>query len=324
VNDYEEELLPVPSAAQRHNQMLIEDPDDAYMGNRGGLGSAAPSLSPQRNLGPMLANDDDMSMSLGMPKLQEMLSAKKHAKARGQFNTLMHNKRAADPRTKTGQQTEANVQDMFGLAAPRIQGVGTFLQNMFDGGAPRVQGFNKVFGRKAGNFRSEDRKNLKRLGFFGRLKRAVMGESDAPKRTWMERLFGARKTPKELTTSEKGAFKAQRKGASWADALAPLKDDGSAKWEDWKDEEKASGSVVQIEDKVPAQAQAQAQVDEEDSLQSKEVPQQQFIEEEEKEQDDNQTIDDNSIDNDDDDDDDPRKEDLDQQFFHNYMKSLFK
>lgn len=312
------------TAAQRNNRLLIEDPDDAYIGNRGGLGSAAPSLAPQRNLGPLLANDDDMSMSLGMPKLQEMLNAKRHAKARGHFNTLMHNNRAANPWTKTGQQTEANVQDMFGLAAPRITGVGTLLQNMFDGGAPRVQGFGKLFGRKAGNFRSEDRKNLKRLGFFGRLKRAVMGDSDAPKRTWMERLFGARKAPKELTTSEKGAFKAQRKGASWADALAPMNDNGTAKFEDWKGEEEASGSVVQIEENAPAQQLAQPQSDEESSLMSNEVPPQQFIEEEEKEQDDNQTIDDNSIDNDDDDDDDPRKKDLDQQFFQNYMKSLFK
>jgi hypothetical protein len=242
-----------------------------------------------------------------MPKLQEMTNAKKHAKARGIFNTLMHNKRAADQWTKTGQQTEANVQNMFGEATPR------------------VQGFGKLFGRKAGNFRAAEKEGRENLGFFGRLKRAVMGESDAPKRTWMERLFGARKTPKELTTSEKGAFKAQRKGASWADALAPMNDNGTAKFEDWKDEEEASGSVVQIEDKCPCTgAMAQPQSDEESPLMSNEVPQQQFIEEEEKEQDDNQTIDDNSIDNDDDDDDDPRKKDLDQQFFHNYMQSLFK
>jgi hypothetical protein len=308
VNDYEEELLPAPSAAQRQNKLLIEDPDDAFLGNRGGMGATGASYARQEGLGPLLGDSDDMSMSLGMPKLQAMAlaNAKKHAAARGIFNTAMHNKRAANPWTKTGQQTEANVQNMFGVATPQ------------------VQGFGKLFGRKAGNFRAADREGRKELGFFGRLKRAVMGDPDAPKRSWMERLFGARKTPKELTTSEKGAFKAQRKGASWADALAPMNDNGTAKFEDWKGEEESSGSVVQIEENAPAQQMAQPQSDEESSPMSNKVPQQQFIEEEEKEQDDNQTIDDNSIDNDDDDDDDQRKKDLDQQFFHNYMKSLFK
>lgn len=290
MNDYDDEPQ-FHNPSYDNNRLLNANRNDQYVRSGGGPSVGNRGLAPRRDLGPLIeeepdVSDPDLAMSLGMPKLQEMANAKKHAAARRIFNTAMHNKRAANPWTKLGQQTEANVQNMFGEATPR------------------VQGFGKLFGRKAGNFRAAEREKRPKLGFFGRLKRAVMGDPDAPKRTWMERLFGARKKSKALTSSEKGAFAAQRSGGSWTDALAPLNADGSAKWENWQDEEKAAGSVVQIDDKVPAQAQAKAQVDEESSLESQELPQQQFIEEEEKEPFDNQTIDDNSIDNDDDEDND--------------------
>ena len=309
MNDYDDEPQ-FQNPSYNNNRLLIEDPDDQFVRSGGGSSAGNRGFAPRRNLGPLIEEepavaDPDISMSLGMPKLQEMANAKKHAAARGIFNARMRNKLAANPWTELGQQTEKNVYGMFG-EKPRD----------FEGTA-------RLFGRKAGNFRSAERENAKGLGFWGRFKQAFNGKPDAPKRTWMERLFGARKKSQDLTPTEKGAFKAQRKGASWANALAPMNDDGTAKFEDWKDENKPSGSVVQIEDKAPAQGNAQPQSDAEDSLVSKELPQQQAIEEEEKEQDDNQTIDDNSIDNDDEEEENPEKKDLENQLFQNYMQSLF-
>ena len=281
VNDYDDEPK-FHNPSYNNNRLLIEDPNDQYVRSGGGPSVGNRGLAPRRDLGPLIeeepdVSDPDLSMSLGMPKLQEMANAKKHAAARKIFNTRMHNNVAANPWTKLGQRTEKNVYGMFG-EKPRD----------FEGTA-------RLFGRKAGNFRSAERQRWKGLGFFGRLKRAVKGEPGAPKRTWMERLFGARKKSQDLTRNEKAAFTAQGKGRSWADALAPLEADGSAKLEDWKDgdeEQKEEGAGVGdgtpstqpvAEEIKESSAPNQAQMDEKDSLLSQELNNQQDIEEEEKE-----------------------------------------
>lgn len=283
MNDYDDEPQ-FQNPSYNNNRLLIEDPDDQFVRSGGGPSAGNRGFAPRRNLGPLIEEepavaDPDISMSLGMPKLQEMANAKKHAAARKIFNTRMHNKVAANPWTKLGQQTEKNVYGMFG-EKPRD----------FEGTA-------RLFGRKAGNFRSAERENAKGLGFWGRLKQAFNGKPGAPKRTWMERLFGARKKSQDLTRSEKAAFTAQRKGTSWADALAPLGQDGSAKFEDWKDEnggeeQKEEGADVgagnpswqPVQDEIKKSRVAnQPQLDEKDSLLSQNLNDQQAIEEEEKE-----------------------------------------
>jgi len=286
VNEIEEERSPIVSAAQRRNRLLIEDPDDAFVGNRGGMGAGAPSFAAPRNLDPLLIDNDDMAMSLGMPKLEEMARAKKHSQARGLFNTFMHSKRAANPWTKTGQQTEASVQDMFGEATPR------------------VQGFGKLFGRKPGNFEAKARAEHRALdkeagvGFFGRLKRAIRGNPDGPKRTWMDRLFGARKKAKETSPDEQAAFRAQRlgparnNGVSWADALAPLNADGSAKWEGEQEDADEKAPIADLKSQEPVSESIEEE-EKQPAPQPQRQPQPQLIE-------DDQTVDDNSVDSDDD------------------------
>lgn len=237
VNDYDDEPQYV-SAAQRSNQALIEDPDDAYLGNGRQGGGQGGLIQPQRELQPLLsAPDEDTAWSLGMPKLQESLDAKKASKARGIFNQTMAGRSRA-------QQT---VPKMFGekTAADYSRGPGGLLKE----GADKGFWMKRLFGRKAGNFRAKERQEYKDLGFFGRLKRAGGRDPDkenrslrermfGPKRSWMQRLFGAKKknpknsTDTELSESEKSAFSAQGSGSSWADALAPVNARGAAIYDD--------------------------------------------------------------------------------------------
>jgi hypothetical protein len=183
----------------------------------------------------------DLAWSLGLPKLQQQ---KRNRDARRIYNTAMHNKASANPWTKTGQQTEANVQNMFGERAARIPG------------------FEKLFGGPASNFRSKERAGreqaeldatgqavfdangrkegmVKKKGigaaftrFFWRMKNRFRGNANVdddvstrekiigPKMPWMQRLFGAHK--KGGYASEMGIkskFKPMGVSSGWADQL---------------------------------------------------------------------------------------------------------
>lgn len=356
VNDYDDGPQYV-SAAQRRNQALIEDPDDAYLGNGRQGGGQGGLIQPQRELQPLLsAPDEDTAWSLGMPKLQESLDAKKASKARGIFNQTMAGRSRA-------QQT---VPKMFGekTGADYSRGPGGLLKE----GADKGFWMKRLFGRKAGNFRAKERQEYKDLGFFGRLKRAGGRDPDkenrslrermfGPKRSWMERLFGAKKknpknsTDTELSESEKSAFSAQRSGASWADALAPVNAQGAAVYDAAPDTEEVSAP----EGAVRADEKKAGPVDESDTDDEADRPQ--FgqgnegdsdlgMEEEEKvdltnplalanfnaqfagnqgmfSSEEDQKLD-QEIEEDDNDDDNGGMSNMEQMMFHNYMQSLVK
>ncbi len=323
MSSHHEESLLFGSAAQRNNRLLLDDShmdaEDQFLRRNK---ADSPLLGGARNLrrSPLIeeegagliqeellgqgAGGDDISFALGLPKLQAMRDEKKAASARGFFNMMKYQKNASNPWSKRHQQGEARVQNMFGQATPQ------------------AQGFAKLFGRNPGNFRQAEREDAKatRGGFFSRWKQTRQATSG---RTWFEKLFGAKKKRPDLAPEEKAALKT-RPGQSWADALAPIKADGSAKYSNWQDDE-GSGSVAPdnqnakaswqpVEDEPVAAAPAPA------PPQVAQVPEYELPAQDEAANlygDDAGTVDDNSIDldNESEDDDDERDQKLKQPDF---------
>lgn len=252
---YAKEELLGGSSARNNNRLLIESSDleeeekeDGYSRLRGqGAQMSGASMMKPRNAAPLIEEEDDsapassasqedLAWSLGLPKLQQQ---KRSRDARRIYDTMMHNKAAANPWTRTGQQTQANVSGMFGARSARIPF------------------FEKLFGAPADNFRAGERAErreeelnatgktvtgptgvdtkVKAKGIGGAFKRfgwrlknrfrgnhevsSQVGLKEAikgPKMSWMQRLFGARRgggtnSPKAMgITSPKG---------SWADQL---------------------------------------------------------------------------------------------------------
>lgn len=190
---------------------LIEEEDQVAMdvlGPKSGQGAVAGG------------GQSDLAWSLGLPKLQQQ---KRNRDARRAYNTLMHNKASANPWTKTGQRTQANVAGMFGERSAKIPF------------------FEKLFGAPAGNFRSKDRaarqaaeleatgktvgnQKVRATGIGGAFKRFAwrwknrnntFGDHARPKMSWMQRLFGARR-PKAETAKAMGIKSPKGR---WADQL---------------------------------------------------------------------------------------------------------
>ena len=232
MNDYDDEPQ-FHNPSYQNNRLLIEDPDDQFVRSGGGQALGAPNMAPRKNLKPLIeeekeapsVSNDDMAYSLGLPALK---AKRDQNAARRQYNMLLHNKAAANPWTKTGQQTRKNVNDMFGE------------------GELNESPLKKLFGAPRGNFRAQERQDRRQeeleatgtsrgdgnggvehtpaKGISGAFKRFWwrMKNRNAPsKMSWMERLFGARR--KKADSAKAMGIKSTNSpmgvSSGWADQL---------------------------------------------------------------------------------------------------------
>jgi hypothetical protein len=239
VNDHEDELLPQMSAAQRRNRLLIEDPDDAYIGGGrqyGGGGQLLPLPKYQggSNAKPLIEEEDSdapQSSSALTDKGKANLAAYVYHqnKVRGLQQPKEPWKRGmpysqatldtfdtSAPLEKkmfggiSNPRQAANL-DAEGGARPAPKGFWGKLGDVFTGGGT----FKKLFGAKTTNERAVKRQEWKD-------KRQEMIAGNGGKRTWMQALFGAYKKKPSTSARAMGITSTNApvgESSGWADQL---------------------------------------------------------------------------------------------------------
>lgn len=239
MNDYEDQLLPQMSSAQQRNRLLIEDPDDAYIGGGrqyGGGGQLLPMPRYQggANAKPLIEEDD-----ADAPQSNSALTDKGKANLAAYVYHQNKVRGLQQPKTpwKRGMPYSQTTLDMFDTSTPYEKKMFGGISNPrqaanldAEGGArPAPKGFwgklgdvltgggtfKKLFGAK-----TTDERAVKRQGWKD--KRQEMIAANGGKRTWMQALFGAYKKKPSMSARAMGITSSNAptgESSGWADQL---------------------------------------------------------------------------------------------------------
>jgi len=228
----EEELLP-SRGPNNNNRLLLErsglieeeeKEDDGFLRSGGmGAGMSGSRMPAQRNLSPLIEEERSE------PESKTYLMSPGKANLARQF---YDRKQAEKKPWKKGMPYSREVLNMFDTSTP-------YEKKMFGGirnprqavnlEARRPGGFQKLFGAKMSQDELVERENAGRApkaSFWGRLKASF--SNGGKKRSWMERLFGARRRPSKSAASMGITSTNAPMGESsgWADQLIEASKDG--------------------------------------------------------------------------------------------------
>jgi len=228
----EEELLPY-RRPNNNNRLLLEGSglieeeekeDDGFLRSGGmGAGMSGSRMPAQRNLSPLV--EQERSEPESKPYLM--------SRGKANFARQIYDRKQAEKNPwKKGMPYSRSVLNMFDTSTP-------YEKKMFGGirnprqavnlEARRPGGFQKLFGAKMSQDELKEREAAGRApkaSFWGRLKASF--SNGGKKRSWMERLFGARRRPSKSAASMGITSTNAPMGESsgWADQLIQASKDG--------------------------------------------------------------------------------------------------